>query len=55
MLKLQDQLGDFELIRPGRQLIKEGELKKISRKVDNPRYFILLVRFIYSYLLSIIS
>ena len=43
MMKLQSRLGDsIELIRPGRQLIKEGELLKISRKGLDPRYFILL-------------
>ena len=43
MLQLQSRLGDyFELIRPGRDLIKEGELQKISRKGIGPRYFILL-------------
>ena len=42
MLKLQSRLGDMELIRPGRDLIKEGELQKISRKGIGPRYFILL-------------
>jgi hypothetical protein len=42
MLKLQNRLGDsIELIRPGRHLIKEGELLKISRKGVDPRYFIL--------------
>ena len=43
MLQLQSRLGDyFELIRPGRDLIKEGELQKISRKGITPRYFVLL-------------
>ena len=43
MLQLQSRLGDyFELIRPGRDLIKEGELQKVSRKGAGPRYFILL-------------
>lgn len=42
MLKLQSRLGDAELIRPGRELVKEGELQKISRKGVGPRYFILL-------------
>lgn len=42
MLKLQSRLGDLELIRPGRELIKEGELQKISRKGIGPRYFVLL-------------
>ncbi len=43
MLKLQSRLGDTELIRPGRDLIREGELQKISRKGEGgPRYFVLL-------------
>eukprot|EP00094_Tigriopus_californicus_P002411 TCALIF_02329-PA protein Name:"Similar to Fgd6 FYVE, RhoGEF and PH domain-containing protein 6 (Mus musculus)" AED:0.05 eAED:0.05 QI:118/0.55/0.5/1/1/0.9/10/547/2858 len=42
MLKLQSRLGDLELIRPGRELIREGELQKISRKGIGPRYFVLL-------------
>jgi hypothetical protein len=43
MMKLQSRLGDsIELIRPGRNLIKEGELLKISRKGVDPRYFVLL-------------
>jgi len=42
MLKLQARLGDWELIKPGRELIKEGELQKISRKGEISRYFILL-------------
>ena len=42
MLKLQSRLGDMEFIRPGRELIKEGELQKISRKGIGPRYFVLL-------------
>ena len=42
MLRLQSRLTDFELIKPGRDLLKEGELQKISRKGVGPRYFILL-------------
>jgi len=42
LLHLQSRLGEFELIKPGRELIKEGELQKISRKEVVPRYFILL-------------
>jgi hypothetical protein len=42
MLRLQSRLGDWELIRPGRELVKEGELHKISRKGAGTRYFILL-------------
>ena len=42
MLRLQSRLGDWELIRPGRELVKEGELHKISRKGAGTRYFVLL-------------
>ena len=42
MLDLQSRLGDWEVIRPGRELLKEGELMKISRKGIDTRYFILL-------------
>nr|CAD7425356.1 unnamed protein product [Timema monikensis] len=44
LLQLQSQLGesDFEVIKPGRVVIREGELFKLSRKVMQPRYFILL-------------
>ena len=42
MLKLQSRIVDFELIQAGRELVKEGELKKISRDEVVPRYFVLL-------------
>jgi len=42
LLQLQARVGDYELVRPGRELVKEGELGKISRKEVVPRYFILL-------------
>ena len=42
MLKLQSRLGDWEVIQPGRELLKEGELVKISRKREDIRYLILL-------------
>ena len=42
MLKLQSRIGEFELIQPGRELLKEGEIMKISRDEVVPRYFILL-------------
>lgn len=32
----------YELIRPGRYLLKEGELQKLCRKGMQPRYYILL-------------
>ena len=42
MLKLQSRIVDFELIQAGRELVKEGEMKKISRDEVVPRYFVLL-------------
>ena len=42
MLKLQSRIGDFELIQAGREVLKEGEMNKISRDEVVPRYFILL-------------
>ena len=42
MLALQARLGAWELVRPGRDLLREGRLTKISRKGAAPRYFILL-------------
>jgi len=43
-LQLQSRLSNCEIIKPGRILIKEDELNKVSRKMLQPRYFI-LVRF----------
>ena len=31
-----------ELIKPGRELLKQGELKKLSRRGSQPRYFVLV-------------
>jgi hypothetical protein len=42
MMNLQERLVDFELIKPGRELMMEGQLKKISRNMEVPRYFVLL-------------
>ncbi|VVC25833.1 Hypothetical protein CINCED_3A017350 [Cinara cedri] len=42
LLQLQSQLGNYVLIKPGRELVKEGELFKLSRKDMQLRYFILL-------------
>jgi len=42
MLKLQSRIGDFELIQAGRELVREGEMNKISRDEVVPRYFVLL-------------
>ncbi|CAB0009521.1 unnamed protein product, partial [Nesidiocoris tenuis] len=41
LLKLQSRLGNYEIIKPGRSFIKEGELQKLSRKEIQPRYLIL--------------
>ena len=42
MLKLQSRVGDWELIKPGRELVKEGELHKISRKGIGSRYVLFI-------------
>ncbi|XP_066996128.2 FYVE, RhoGEF and PH domain-containing protein 6 [Anabrus simplex] len=42
LLQLQSRLGNYEIIKPGRMVLKEGELLKLSRKDRQPRYFILL-------------
>ncbi|KAF6216371.1 hypothetical protein GE061_000712 [Apolygus lucorum] len=42
LLKLQSRLGNYEIIKPGRSFIKEGELQKLSRKEIQLRYCILL-------------
>ncbi|XP_060844397.1 FYVE, RhoGEF and PH domain-containing protein 6-like isoform X2 [Rhopalosiphum padi] len=42
LLQLQSLLGSYIIIKPGRELIKEGELYKLSRKDMQLRYFILL-------------
>ncbi|KAJ9595160.1 hypothetical protein L9F63_013518 [Diploptera punctata] len=42
LLQLQSQLGNYEIIKPGRVFLKDGELFKLSRKGMQPRYFILL-------------
>ncbi|XP_050425561.1 FYVE, RhoGEF and PH domain-containing protein 6-like [Adelges cooleyi] len=42
LLQIQSQLGNYEIIKPGRELVKEGELYKLSRKDMQLRYFILL-------------
>ncbi|CAL1531331.1 unnamed protein product [Lymnaea stagnalis] len=42
LLEIQRSLiGQFEVIQPGRILIKKGELQKVSRKEMQPRMFIL--------------
>ncbi|XP_052779804.1 uncharacterized protein LOC128217033 isoform X2 [Mya arenaria] len=42
MLEIQKSLvGHFEIIKPGRLFLKEGELMKLSRKDLQPRYFFL--------------
>lgn len=42
-MRLQSRLGNCEIIKPGRYIIKEGELDKVSRKIVQPRYFILVL------------
>lgn len=42
LLELQSHLGNYELIKPGREFIRSGELYKLSRKGLQMRYFILL-------------
>jgi len=42
LLQLQSLLGSYIIIKPGRELIKEGELYKLSRKDMQLRYFILV-------------
>ncbi|KAL0268034.1 UNVERIFIED_CONTAM: hypothetical protein PYX00_010121 [Menopon gallinae] len=42
LMHFQSLLSDYELIRPGRELIKDGPLEKICRKSVKDRYFILL-------------
>lgn len=42
LLQIQSKLGNYELIKPGRVFIKEGELYKLSRRGLQERYFILL-------------
>ncbi|XP_025425999.1 FYVE, RhoGEF and PH domain-containing protein 6-like isoform X3 [Sipha flava] len=42
LLQIQSQLGNYVVLKPGRELIKDGELYKLSRKDMQLRYFILL-------------
>ena len=42
LMQLQSRLGNCEIIKPGRCIIKEGELQKVSRKTLQPRYLILV-------------
>ena len=42
MLKLQSRLGNWEIIKPGRFIVKEGHIDKVSRKTLQPRYLILV-------------
>jgi len=41
LLQLQSRVSNCEIVKPGRIIIKEGELNKVSRKMLQPRYFIL--------------
>lgn len=43
LLAIQHSLiGSQEIVKPGRRFIKEGELQKLSRRVNQPRKFYLL-------------
>ena len=42
ILHLQSRIDNFELFKAGQELIKEGELVKMSRNKEDERYFILL-------------
>ncbi|XP_054280026.1 FYVE, RhoGEF and PH domain-containing protein 6-like isoform X2 [Macrosteles quadrilineatus] len=42
LLSIQSQLGDYEIVKPGRHFVKEGELYKLCRKDMQHRFFILL-------------
>lgn len=42
LLSIQSQLGNYEIIKPGREFVMEGELYKLSRKEMQLRFFILL-------------
>lgn len=42
MMQFQSLMSDFEIIKPGRQLIKDGPLEKVCRKSTRERYFILV-------------
>ena len=55
MLHLQSRLEDFELIKPGRNLLKEGEFEKLSRTGSvQTRYLILLSdSLLYTYYIGI--
>ncbi|XP_013793005.1 FYVE, RhoGEF and PH domain-containing protein 6-like [Limulus polyphemus] len=42
LLSIQNSIfGNFEIVKPGRVFLKEGELMKLSRKELQPRWFIL--------------
>ncbi|XP_076313551.1 uncharacterized protein LOC143226451 isoform X1 [Tachypleus tridentatus] len=42
LLSIQNSIfGNFEIVKPGRVFLKEGELLKLSRKEMQPRWFIL--------------
>ena len=42
MLHLYNRLGKSDLVMPGRELVKEGELERIFRSKTVARYFVLL-------------
>ena len=45
LLQIQARFGNYEIIRPGREFVKAGELAKLSRKEMQTRYFILVRNF----------
>lgn len=45
LLSIQSQLGNYEIIKPGREFVMEGELYKLSRKEMQLRFFILVSMF----------
>lgn len=48
LLNIQSKLRNYVIIKPGRELIMEGELYKLSRKRMHIRYFILVTFIIYT-------
>ncbi|CAH0384135.1 unnamed protein product [Bemisia tabaci] len=42
LLQIQAQLGNYEIVKPGREFVKEGDLYKLSRKSLQLRFLILL-------------
>lgn len=42
LLQIQARLSNYEIIKPGREFVKAGELFKLCRKEMQLRYFILV-------------